>query len=269
MVRKNISSHLVAENARLKRDLKKLKEELEKVNERFKEIDRQKDEFISVAAHELRAPATAIKGYLSMVLGGDVGDISEKARGFLTDASAVNDRLIRLVNNMLNVTRIERGHLAFQMERVDLAKVAQEVFYNFRFEAERKGLEFSLNIPDGIKDEVWADPDRIREVIDNLVSNAVKFTEAGRVAINIVNPKKSRVCLEVVDTGPGISHEEQEKLFRKFYRAEATEGKTMGTGLGLYISKLFVEKFNGKIGLKSEFSKGSNFWFELPLLKNK
>lgn len=243
----------------------KQREKLQELTKKLKELDRQKNEFISMAAHELRAPITAIKGYISMIAEGDAGEISEKARGYLTDANAVNERLIRLVNNMLNVSRIEERRLVYQMEVVNLSRIAKQTFDAFKFEALRKELKFTLNIPDDIRDKIYVDSDRINEIVGNLVSNAIKFTEKGRVDINITNPQKDSVRVEIVDTGPGISKKEQEKLFKKFYRAESTQGKTMGTGLGLYISKLLVEAFKGKIGLISEFGKGSTFWFELPL----
>jgi signal transduction histidine kinase len=116
-----------------------------------------------------------------------------------------------------------------------------------------------------IKDRVEVDPDRIQEVIGNFLSNAVKYTNEGSVMVKLRQPSENIVRLEVVDTGPGISKEEQAKLFNKFYRAESTVGKTIGTGLGLYISRLLIEKFGGKIGIDSEVGKGSIFWFELPV----
>ncbi|KKQ98410.1 MAG: Sensor protein resE [Candidatus Woesebacteria bacterium GW2011_GWB1_39_12] len=239
---------------------------LQKVNEKLKALDAQKDEFISMAAHELRTPMTAIKGYVSMIIEGDTGDIPEKARGFLADANAINERLIRLVNNMLNVSRIEEGRMVYQEEEENLSSAVRTVFSQFRPEAERKGLELKLDVPASITDKVRVDPDRIQEVIGNLLSNAVKYTDKGSVVVRLVQPNANMVRFEVEDTGSGISKEEQEKLFRKFSRAESTVGKTTGTGLGLYISKLLVEKFGGSIGLSSEIAKGSTFWFELPLV---
>lgn len=235
---------------------------------KIKEIDKEKDEFISMAAHELRAPLTAIKGYLSMIVEGDAGEVSPKARGFLVDTSAVNERLVRLVNNMLNVSRIEQGKLVFQMDNLHLARAARSAFDTFRAEAERKDLEILLEIPEKISDVVFVDPDKIDEVIANLVSNAVKFTNKGFVKIKLLNLQEGAIRLEVIDSGPGISPEEQKKLFRKFYRVESTSGKTIGTGLGLYICKLLIEKFSGKIGLISNDDKGSTFWFELPISKS-
>ena len=247
----------------------KQREQLEEMTKKLKNLDKLKDEFISMAAHELRTPITAIKGYLSMILEGGTGKVSNKAKGYLIDASAVNDRLIRLVNNMLNVSRIEERRMVYQIELVDLGKSVEEVFYSFRLEADRKGIEYTMNFPPGVKDKVFVDPDRIREVTGNLVSNAIKFTDKGSVAINISQPKRDIVRVEVVDTGPGITKEEQKKLFSKFYRVESTAGRTMGTGLGLYISSLLVGKFSGKIGVDSEFGKGSTFWFELPVVSKR
>ncbi len=242
------------------------REKLEELTDQLRAVDKQKDEFISMAAHELRAPMTAIKGYVSMVLEGDTGDIPEKARGFLADANNINDRLIRLVNNMLNVSRIEEGRMVYQIEEENLSSAIRMVFSQFAPEAERKGLEYKLEIPTLIKDRVKVDPDRIQEVIGNFLSNAVKYTDSGSIKVKLSQRKKDLVCCEVIDTGPGISKEEQMKLFQKFHRVESNVGKTTGTGLGLYICKLLVEKFGGKIGVDSGLGKGSNFWFELPLI---
>jgi signal transduction histidine kinase len=241
------------------------REKLEDLTQKLKALDAQKDEFISMAAHELRAPMTAIKGYVSMVMEGDTGDIPEKARGFLADANNINDRLIRLVNNMLNVSRIEEGRIVFQMEDENLSRVVKSVFSQFTPEAERKNLKYVLDIPTHIKDKVHVDPDRIQEVVGNLISNAVKYTDQGFVKVTLMQPNDKVVRFEISDSGPGIPEDEQGKLFQKFHRIETNVGKTTGTGLGLYISKLLVEKFNGTIGMKSKPGKGSTFWFELPL----
>jgi len=245
----------------------KQREKLQELTEKLKALDEQKDTFISMAAHELRAPMTAIKGYVSMVMEGDTGDIPEKARGFLADASNITDRLVRLVNNMLNVSRIEEGRMVFQVETENLSQVVRAVFNQFVAEAERKNLTYKLEIPTEVKDMVEVDPDRIQEVIGNFLSNAIKYTDQGSVKVKLFQPKEDTIRCEVVDTGPGISKEEQSKLFQKFYRVESNVGKTTGTGLGLYIARLLVEKFGGKIGVISEVGKGSTFWFELPVVK--
>ena len=242
------------------------KEKLSELNQRLKDLDSQKDEFISMAAHELRSPMTAIKGYVSMIMEGDTGDIPEKARGFLADANNITERLIRLVNNMLDVSRIEEGRLVYQMEKENLSRIVRLVFNQFTSETERKSLKYQLDIPSEIKDTIEVDVDKVNEVIGNLLSNAVKYTDKGFVKIRLSQPNTSTVRFEVVDSGPGISEEEQKKLFQKFHRVETNVGKTTGTGLGLYISKLLIEKFNGKIGVSSKTGSGSTFWFELPII---
>ena len=126
-------------------------------------------------------------------------------------------------------------------------------------------MAYSLNLPNEVKDKVRVDPDRIHEVLANFISNALKYTDHGSVEVKLKQAKGNNVRVEVIDTGPGISKEEQAKLFQKFYRVETNLGKTTGTGLGLYISRLLVEKFGGKLGVDSDSGKGSNFWFELPL----
>ncbi|MBN1168630.1 HAMP domain-containing histidine kinase [Candidatus Woesebacteria bacterium] len=255
---------LKEENRKLRKILKETKDELRSVSDRLNTIDRQKDEFISMAAHELRAPTTAIKGYLSMMLNGDAGDISERVRGYLADAQATNDRLIRLVNNMINVSRIEEGKITYQIDDVKLSALAGAVYSDFKFEAERKKLGFSTEIQENVNDLVKVDPDRIREVVANMVSNAIKYTNEGFVKIKVLDSSGGMVRLEVVDSGPGISEEEQSKIFRKFYRVKSAVGKTIGTGLGLYISKLIIKSFDGEIGVDSRMGSGSTFWFELP-----
>src|SRR3989344_5732372 len=126
------------------------REKLAELNEKLKALDKQKDEFISMAAHELRSPLTAIKGYVSMIIEGDTGDIPEKDRQFLADAMAVTDRLVDLANNKINVSRIEEGRIVYQMEETSLIRAIQETYYSYRIEAERKGIEIVMNIPNGL-----------------------------------------------------------------------------------------------------------------------
>lgn len=241
------------------------REKLQELTVKLRELDKLKNEFISIAAHELRAPLSVIKGYVSMILGGDAGEISAQAKDFLQDSLLSSERMIRLVNNMLDVSRIEEGRIEYQEGEVNLTEILKQVYSEFRLEAERKKLEFKLEIAEGVVDRVYVDKDRLHEVVVNFLSNAFKYTEKGAVVLKLGNPRADYVKVEVIDSGMGISEEEQRKLFRKFYRVKSTRGKTMGSGLGLYISKLLMEKFGGKIGVSSELGKGSNFWFELPV----
>lgn len=240
---------------------------LREANEQLKLADDKKNEFINMAAHELRAPLTAIKGFLSMVISGDTGDITTQTKEFLEDSASSTDRMIRLVNNMLNVSRIEEGRLVYNPEAFKLRDAAHAVYLEFQIEAERKQLSFTVDVEENVTDMVFVDQDKLHEVIVNFISNAIKYTEKGSIVLKIRNPQVGIVRLEVIDTGTGISKEEQTRLFQKFYRVEAKVGKTIGTGLGLYISKLLIEKFGGKIGVISGENTGSTFWFELPVHK--
>jgi len=249
---------------RLKQKVKEATEQLSQANERLKELDKRKNEFINVAAHELRAPLTAVKGYLSMIAEGDAGKIPHQMEEFIQGALDGAEREVRLVNNMLNVSRIEEGRLVYQMGKVDLAKVVKDTFEEFMKNAQDKQLEYTLDIQKSIKDSVWVDQDRIHEVVANLISNALKYTDKGQVKVTLTNIE-DKVRFEVNDTGLGMTPDEVKQLFAKFYRANSSAGKVLGTGLGLYITKLLIEKFDGTIGVDSEVEKGSRFWFELPI----
>jgi signal transduction histidine kinase len=239
--------------------------ELEVLNQKLEELDKQKDEFLNIASHELRAPMSAIKGYISMTQAGDGGEIPVAAQELLSEAANENDRMIRLVNNMLNVARIEEGRMVYEVGEVKLSAVVGLVFDEFKFDAQNKALKYVYEPSPGIADKVEVDVDRIHEVVSNLINNAIKYTDSGKVEVRLLNPAAGRVRFEVEDTGAGMTQDEIGKLFQKFYRAGSYVGKVMGTGLGLYISKLLVEKFGGTIGVKSEKGKGSLFWFELPV----
>lgn len=241
---------------------------LHKINKK-REIKNQIDteEFISVATHELKSPMTGIKGYLSMILNGDAGAISPKARKFIKEAIHENDRLIRLIDNLLNVTRIEEGADDFISKDFNLTPLIKEVYGQFKTDILKKNLSFTFELNEGVNDLVYEDRDQIQIVIANLISNAVKYTDRGSITVKLSNPHSWNVRFEIKDTGPGISKVEQKNLFQKFYRANSNIGKQMGTGLGLFISKLIVDKSGGNIGVKSAKKKGSTFWFELPLRK--
>ena len=244
-----------------------LYQDLHKANEQLKVLDKRKDEFLNVAAHELRAPLTAVKGYLSMIKEGDAGEVSDKVAEFLDGALEGSEREIRLVNNLLNVSRIEEGRLIFKLGPVDLAKVVQTVYDEHKLDGKNKGLEYRLEIAETVQDKVYVDQDRIHEIVANLISNAIKYTDKGFVKVKLFNLQASTVRLEVADSGYGISADERKKVFGKFYRSESSAGKVLGTGLGLYIVKLLIKEFKGDLGFDSEEGVGSTFWIELPLDK--
>jgi len=242
-----------------------LYQKLDEANKSLKDLDKRKDEFISVAAHELRAPLTAVKGYLSMIFDGDGGKVPKQIDEYLHGALEGAEREIRLVNNMLNVSRIEENRLIYQMGKIKLIDVVKQAFDEFVISAKEKGLDFGLEIEENIKDLVYVDKDRIYEVITNLISNALKYSDKGSIMVSLSNPSHNLIKFTITDTGRGMTKEEQQKLFAKFYRANSSAGTVMGTGLGLYITKLLIEKFDGTIGVESELGRGSIFWFKLPI----
>ncbi|TAK30926.1 MAG: hypothetical protein EPO21_18470 [Chloroflexota bacterium] len=253
---------------KLKVKVKEATANLRVANEKLRELDKRKDEFLNVAAHELRAPLTAVRGYLSMVIDGDAGPISPQMAQFLAGAIEGAEREVRLVNNLLSVARIEENRLVYQMGEVDLCHVCKTVFDEFKLDAQQKGLEYAIvGADEGLQDRVYVDQDRIHEVVANFVSNAIKYTDKGAVALKLSQTAAAGIRFEVSDTGYGMTEDEQHRLFQKFYRAESSAGRVLGTGLGLYITKLLIDRFGGRLGLTSEKGKGSTFWFELPTVK--
>lgn len=228
-----------------------------------KEIDKMKDEFMDIAAHDLRTPAAAIRGFISRVLDGDAGKISEKARDLLTEAYKGNIRMINLVDDFLIVSRFERGKIVIKLKTGDLSKTIDVSVNEFIGFAKEKGL--SLNYKKLKLPPVLFDEDKIMRVVNNLLENAIKFTDHGGVTI-WHTIKEGEVVTHVTDTGIGIPKKAQKLLFNKYYKV--SEGVSIsGLGLGLYICRLYVEGSNGKIWVKSEEGKGSTFSFTLPIAK--
>jgi signal transduction histidine kinase len=249
-----------------KDQLQKISNSLAKANERLKELDNTKSEFISIASHQLRTPLTAIKGYLSLVLEGSYGPVSVEVHDVLEKINAANGNLIKLVEDLLNVSRIETGRVQYRFEPVRLETLVKDVTDMFLPLAKDHGLELDINFPRKPLPELSLDAARIREAVANLIDNAIKYTQKGGVTVSVEsNSYVARVI--VSDTGVGIRQDEQENLFRKFVRSEeSTKVSVAGTGLGLYVGKNFVEAHGGHIWAESDgFNKGSRFIIELPI----
>ena len=241
--------------------------ELKGANERLKELDKLKDDFVSIASHELRTPMTVIKSYLWMAL--NKKKMSADLRKYLDRSRLAVDRLINLVNNMLNVSRIESGRIALQVGDVNLVELAQEIFEEV--EAKAKEIQLSLKIVEPKKVPVaFCDKEKIREVFLNFISNAMKFTPPhGTITISFAI-QEPFVKTSVTDTGNGIAPEDLKKLFTKFGKIQNSYSgmaEARGTGLGLYISKSIVALHHGNVDVQSEgVSRGSTFSFTLPLV---
>ncbi|MBP2017757.1 signal transduction histidine kinase/CHASE3 domain sensor protein/DNA-binding transcriptional MerR regulator [Symbiobacterium terraclitae] len=223
------------------------------------ELDRLKSEFVNTVSHELRTPLTSIMGYLSLVLAETVGPLQEQQREFLNVVSRNTSRLANLINDLLDIQRIESGRMPLNLTPTSLSQVVSQVAETFRVQAEQKGLSFTVNLPEGGEPLIQADPDRLTQIVSNLVSNAVKYTREGGVTIT-VSADGDRVELSVADTGIGISPSDQKRIFEKFYRAEHPYVREVGgTGLGLPIVRTMVEEHGGELRLESEPGKGSRF----------
>lgn len=228
-------------------------------------LDEAKTEFISTVAHELRTPLTALKGSLGLILGGAVGDVESGLRELMGIAQNNCNRLIRLVDDMLDVAKIESGHLSLELEIVSVQdRVASAVEQMRHFGDERRVKLVYRAI--GRPPSIVGDGDRIEQVVTNLLSNAIKFSPPDSTVEASVRHVHGYVRVSVKDQGPGIPETEQKKVFEKFYQLSGQSwGRDGGSGLGLAISKGIVEQHGGKIGVRSVGGRGSNFFFVLPV----
>jgi PAS domain S-box-containing protein len=233
-------------------------------NERLRELDRLKDEFIALVSHELRTPLTSIRGYTELLLDGEAGKLTSDQRQFLGVVERNAHRLLHLVGDLLFLAQVEAGKLVLDIGALDLGNVASESVETARPQAEAKDI--TLTLATGPVPLIAGDRARIAQLLDNLVSNAIKFTpEGGRVDVR-VRALKQRAVLEVRDSGMGIPAGEEEFLFQRFFRTStATEQAIQGTGLGLAISKAIVEAHAGRITVTSEEGEGTTFRVTLPL----
>ncbi len=236
-----------------------------------KVLQRSKDEFFSIASHELRTPLTAIRGNTTMIkqyYGEKLKD--PQLKEMVNDIHDSSVRLIEIVNDFLDASRLEQGKVEFKKDRFNVDKIIESVIYEMDGVSREKGVYIKTDNSLDKLPEVCADKDKVKQIVYNMVGNAMKFTEKGGITI-AAQAEKGFLKVNVIDTGKGIPADKQSLLFRKFQQASEslfTRDTTRGTGLGLYISKLLVEKMGGKINLeKSEEGKGSVFSFTLPLAK--
>jgi PAS domain S-box-containing protein len=238
--------------------------ERKRYEQRLKQLDKMKSDFVSNVSHELRTPLTAIKASVDNMLDGLTGVLSDKQVRYLARIKSNTDRLARLINDILDLSRIEAGKIEVRPTNVDLVALSREVIDSLRALATEKLI--SLEVAGDGPVISWADRDKVIQVMMNLMGNAVKFTmPKGKVTVSVQNQSDGWVQVSVSDTGPGIVPEEKNNLFAKFYQiAQVDKHKARGTGLGLVISKSLVEMHGGKIRVDSEVGRGSVFSFTLP-----
>lgn len=237
--------------------------------EEERRVEQMKDEFINIAAHELRDPMTAMKGFVSILQDGDLGKISKTQKGVLKMITDATERLLKLVTDMLNTARLDAGKIRFELEKFPLGPVVQEIMQFYTGEAKKKRLKFNFvkGEVNAYKTQIIMDKDKVFQALSNIISNAIKFTAKGSITVSLKKDGNFIVCT-VSDTGPGIPEEQQRHLFEKFSRGKNIERTgLLGSGLGLYIAKKMIEKMGGNLWLESSgLDKGSVFALSLPIL---
>lgn len=256
---------IALDNALLFESLNNTTEQLKQANIRLQELDKLKDEFVSLASHELRTPMTIIKDYVSEILNDNVDKPSEGTREKLTHVYTSVGRLIALVNDNLDISRIESGAMEFNPVDFDISKLAVDTKDELSEKYSKKELKLEVQVGSY---NVHADKDKIHQVLLNLLDNAIKFTPNGGTIEVSFKANGKNLETTVSDSGIGIKPEDMSKLFVKFERLDnsvSPVSSTDGTGLGLYLSKKIIEKSGGTISAQSEFGKGSKFTFSVPL----
>jgi signal transduction histidine kinase len=245
-------------------EVRLLYKKLENDNKMLKRLDRMKSEFVSTVSHELRTPLTSIRDSLEVLASGVAGSLPDKARSFIEIAQNNCERLIRLINDILDIEKIESGQMSFALRPLDLMElIDQTVKADEGFAAQHNVRLQLVAAQPGAK--VHADPDRLAQVMTNLISNACKFSPPGTTVDIAVTREGARLKVAVTDYGLGISDEFLARIFQRFSRADSSDARQKGdTGLGLSISKAIVERLGGEIGFTTEKGKGTTFYFFLP-----
>lgn len=252
-------------------DLEKANSSLAAANDRLKEVDQLKSEFVSLATHQIRSPLTAIKGYASMIIEGDYGEVNDRLKEPIQTIFTSCNNLVTIVGDFLDISRIEQGRMKYEMSVFDMKALAEEVVNEYKPNIEKARLTLTFSAKPG-EYAVCGDRNKIRQVVGNLIDNSIKYTPKGSISVTVSRNGRSRkISLSVSDTGVGISSEDLPKLFQKFTRAkDASKTNVSGTGLGLYVAKSMIEAHKGRMWAESEgLNKGSKFSIELPESKEK
>ena len=255
---------LAIENARLYAQERRLRQELEDLNQKVQEANRLKTEFVTVVTHELRSPLTSIAGYLDLLLEEEGREGAETREAYLQIVKRNADRLLELINDLLDIARLEAGKLALKRLPLDLEGLIREVSGALRPQIEGKEQHLHLDLAASLP-VVTGDPERLTQILLNLVTNAHKYTpQGGRITV-ATRAERAGVCIAVQDTGIGLSSEEQQQLFTKFFRAQHPLAReAVGTGLGLAIARALVELHGGTLTVVSAPGQGATFKVTLP-----
>jgi len=259
-----INKRLRSENEIIEQEVRYRTEELTKANAELKELDTRKSEFLSIAAHQLRTPLSGLKWALNMLIRGEIGPISDEQKVLLMKSYEGNERLIELVNDMLQANRIERGVLPLTTTRTQLLDLVDNVLYEVLPSALKANVSIRFDRRDETLPPLMVDPERMRAVFQNLLENAVRYSQPGGEVLISASRMGNGVQFTITDHGIGIPADEQSRIFSRFFRARnAKKMDPNGTGLGLYIVKNIIDMHSGKIWLESNENKGTTFYFSL------
>lgn len=256
----------VLQEVRTREKMSQLALDLEITNQELKRLDEAKSDFISIASHQLRTPLSIIKGYMSMIREGTYGKVDSKLEDPIHKIYVSNERLINLVSDLLDLSRMERGKMLYEFQPIRLGDVAEGIVKDFEKVAKDKGLRFTWS-RGKMNDLIKGDANKLRQIVLNLVDNAIKYTAKGSLHVEITSVPGGKIAFSVTDTGPGLTPEEAHALFQKFSRGQQeSKSHTEGLGLGLYVAKLIAQAHGGELSVTSPGKgKGSTFSLILPL----
>ncbi|QHU89683.1 hypothetical protein GWK73_03495 [Candidatus Saccharibacteria bacterium oral taxon 955] len=249
----------------LEREVNDATKELRESNNKLLELDATKDEFVSMASHQLRTPLTSVKGYLSMVLEGDAGDLAPAQRELLKEAYTSSERMVHLIGDFLNMSRLQTGRFVIERHPVDIARIIEQEVDSMKPIALSHDIKLTLKKPTR-SPILYLDENKIRQVVMNFIDNAIYYSPEGTPVDVVMEIEDGDVVLRVVDQGMGVPANVQKKLFTKFFRASnARKQRPDGTGIGLYLAKRIIDGHQGKLVFESAVGKGSTFGFRLPI----
>jgi signal transduction histidine kinase len=256
-----------------KEDLQVLATKLDEANQHLEELDETKDNFLSMATHELNTPIAAIEGYLSMIVDEKMaGEINDKAMGYLKNVYMSSKRLAALVRDLLNVSRIESNRIHLINEEASIEDVINQAIAEIKIKADEVGHKLVFEKPNKPLPKSWFDVSRITEVVINLMGNSIKYTEPpGKITVR-AHADDNKIVVSVEDNGRGIPADRAEHIFEKFSQVDVLKDQVKGTGLGMFISKNLVNLHKGQLWFKSSVDPkhhGTTFYFSLPILKEK
>jgi signal transduction histidine kinase len=243
--------------------LEKANEELRRTRDEIDRLSRFKTHLLSLTSHQLKTPMGIIRGYATLLREGFYGELNEQIKEILSKIEFSTEEVVSLVDNIIDLRKVEEGRLQYQMDHVDFVKLARQAAQEMGHMAMSRGLNLSFSGPEH-QVMIYGDEQKLRHVIQNLIDNAIKYTSRGFVAVNVM-ALEEKVILSVADSGIGISSELIPNLFQEFVREPGPDSEIRGTGIGLFIAKIFTEAHNGKIWVESiGLGQGSTFYVSIP-----